>query len=97
MRAIVQTLYIIDLVVILMLVTANDRQVALRQGAHGLLQRVQPYMNFMDSGAMGVFELTASRGHDEFDGSAETMDALSTAEQVGGTQSYMAILGEKYI
>eukprot|EP01042_Synura_sphagnicola_P021082 gene21082-26778_t len=51
--------------------------VSLRQGAHGLLQRVQPYMSLVES---GVFELTASR-QEEDDNWAETMDALSTAEQ----------------
>ena len=63
---------------------ASDRLhavlVALRQGAHGLLQRVQPYVSLVDA---GVFELTsASVGGDESDPWAETMDALGTAEQV---------------
>jgi hypothetical protein len=54
--------------------------VALRQGAHGLLQRVHPYINLVDA---GVFELTsAALGGDELDPWAETMDALGTAEQV---------------
>eukprot|EP01041_Mallomonas_annulata_P011126 gene11126-23257_t len=51
--------------------------VSLRQGAYGLLQRVQPYLHLMDS---PVFELTASRPEDG-DSWAETMDALSNAEQ----------------
>lgn len=54
--------------------------VALRQGAHGLLQRVHPYINLVDA---GVFELTsAAVGGEEMDSWAETMDALGTAEQV---------------
>ena len=54
--------------------------VALRQGAHGLLQRVQPYVSLVDA---GVFELTsAAVGNEETDTWAETMDALGTAEQV---------------
>lgn len=52
--------------------------VALRQGAHGLLQRIQPYKDLVNDSP--VFELTASRV-DEDDSSAETMDALSNAEQ----------------
>ena len=55
--------------------------VALRQGANGLLQRVQPYVSLVDA---GVFELTSggniSSGGDE--SQTDTMDALSTAEQV---------------
>lgn len=55
--------------------------VALRQGAHGLLQRVQPYMALVDA---GVFELTSAgaMGGEEGDSWAETMDALGTSEQV---------------
>mmetsp|Transcript_5027 Transcript_5027/g.5156 ORF Transcript_5027/g.5156 Transcript_5027/m.5156 type:complete len:675 (-) Transcript_5027:185-2209(-) len=51
--------------------------VALRQGAYGLLQRIQPYKDLIDS---PVFELTATRGEED-DSCAETMDALSNAEQ----------------
>lgn len=53
--------------------------VALRQGAHSLLQRVQPYVNLVDA---GVFELTSVGHGDENDSWTETMDALSTSEQV---------------
>lgn len=54
--------------------------VALQQGSHGLLQRVQPYMSLVDS---GVFELTSiSVGIDETETWAETMDALNTSEQI---------------
>jgi len=51
--------------------------VALRQGAHGLLQRIQPYKELVNDSP--VFELTTVA--DEDDSSAETMDALSNAEQ----------------
>jgi hypothetical protein len=57
--------------------------VALRQGAHGLLQRVQGYLSIIDT---GVFDLTsAGLGgvvNEDVDISTETMDALGTAEQV---------------
>lgn len=51
--------------------------VALHQGAQGLLQRVNPYRHLVDS---SVFELTQTRSDDD-ESWAETMDALSTAEQ----------------
>lgn len=58
----------------------NSVLIALKQGAHGLLQRVQPYLTLVDA---GVFELTASSNvGDENDMWAETMDSLSTSEQV---------------
>ena len=58
--------------------------VALRQGANGLLQRVQPYVSLVDA---GVFELTSSGGNvtnggEESHSWTDTMDSLSTAEQV---------------
>lgn len=56
--------------------------VALRQGANGLLQRVQPYVSLVDA---GVFELTSTGGiggTEEPHSWTDTMDALSTAEQV---------------
>lgn len=58
--------------------------VALRQGANGLLQRVQPYVSLVDA---GVFELTSSGGNGPGGGEdsqswTDTMDSLSTAEQV---------------
>eukprot|EP00604_Paraphysomonas_vestita_P001656 CAMPEP_0174822020 /NCGR_PEP_ID=MMETSP1107-20130205/12587_1 /TAXON_ID=36770 /ORGANISM="Paraphysomonas vestita, Strain GFlagA" /LENGTH=421 /DNA_ID=CAMNT_0016039881 /DNA_START=486 /DNA_END=1748 /DNA_ORIENTATION=+ len=54
--------------------------IALQQGAHGLLQRVQPYLSLVD---VGVFELTSSSAAgEESELWAETMDALGTAEQV---------------
>lgn len=57
--------------------------VALRQGANGLLQRVQPYVSLVDA---GVFELTSggnvANGGEESHTWTDTMDSLSTAEQV---------------
>jgi hypothetical protein len=56
--------------------------VALRQGANGLLQRVQPYVSLVDA---GVFELTSGgnmTGNEELHSWTDTMDSLSTAEQV---------------
>jgi hypothetical protein len=57
--------------------------VALRQGANGLLQRVQPYVSLVDA---GVFELTSGGnvigGGEESHSWTDTMDSLSTAEQV---------------
>mmetsp|Transcript_34937 Transcript_34937/g.65185 ORF Transcript_34937/g.65185 Transcript_34937/m.65185 type:complete len:706 (+) Transcript_34937:111-2228(+) len=56
--------------------------VALRQGANGLLQRVQPYVSLVDA---GVFELTSGgnvAGNEEMHSWTDTMDSLSTAEQV---------------
>lgn len=56
--------------------------VALRQGANGLLQRVQPYVSLVDA---GVFELTSGgnvTGNEENHSWTDTMDSLSTAEQV---------------
>lgn len=44
-----------------------------------MLQRVQPYVNLVDA---GVFELTSVGHGDETDSWTETMDALSTSEQV---------------
>mmetsp|Transcript_13135 Transcript_13135/g.13597 ORF Transcript_13135/g.13597 Transcript_13135/m.13597 type:complete len:695 (+) Transcript_13135:27-2111(+) len=63
---------------------ASDRLhsvlVALQQGSHGLLQRVQPYLTLVDA---GVFELTSlNLGGDDVEAWAETMDALNTSEQV---------------
>jgi hypothetical protein len=54
--------------------------VALQQGSHGLLQRIQPYLSLVDA---GVFELTSlNLGGEEVEAWAETMDALNTSEQV---------------
>ncbi len=54
--------------------------ISLQQGAHGLLQRVQPYVSLVD---VGVFELTSSSAvGEEAEMWAETMDSLGTAEQV---------------
>lgn len=53
---------------------------ALQQGSHGLLQRIQPYLSLVDA---GVFELTSlNLGGEEVEAWAETMDALNTSEQV---------------
>lgn len=57
--------------------------ISLRQGAHALLQRVNPYLSLIDT---GVFELTSgglsNLNPEDVDISTETMDALGTAEQV---------------
>jgi hypothetical protein len=54
--------------------------VALQQGSHGLLQRVQPYRSLVD---VGVFELTSlNLGGDEVEAWASTLDALNDSEQV---------------
>jgi hypothetical protein len=58
----------------------NSVLIALKQGGHGLSQRVQPYLTLVD---VGVFELTSSSViGDDNDLWADTMDSLSKSEQV---------------